>query len=50
MGDERHEKIHQRAHQIWEREGAVHGVDQRLWLQAEAETDERPRSHLPRSG
>ena len=39
MGDERHEKIQQRAYEIWEREGGVHGVDQRQWLQAEAEID-----------
>lgn len=39
MGDERHEKIQQRAYEIWEREGGAHGVDQRQWLQAEAEID-----------
>ena len=39
MGDDRHEKIQQRAFEIWEREGGVHGVDQRQWLQAEAEID-----------
>ncbi|TIS55756.1 MAG: DUF2934 domain-containing protein [Mesorhizobium sp.] len=39
MGDNRHEKIQQRAYEIWEREGGVHGVDQRQWLQAEAEID-----------
>lgn len=37
--DERHEKIRQRAYEIWEREGGAHGVDQRQWLQAEAEID-----------
>ncbi|AZO00029.1 DUF2934 domain-containing protein [Mesorhizobium sp. M9A.F.Ca.ET.002.03.1.2] len=39
MGDERHEKIQQRAYQIWEREGSVHGDHERHWHQAEAEID-----------
>jgi hypothetical protein len=37
MGDERHEKIQQRAYQIWEREGGLHGDPERHWHQAEAE-------------
>lgn len=39
MGDERHEKIQQRAHQIWEREGAVHGDHDRHWPTAREEID-----------
>ncbi|AZO44354.1 DUF2934 domain-containing protein [Mesorhizobium sp. M7D.F.Ca.US.005.01.1.1] len=39
MGDERHEKIQQRAYQIWEREGGLHGDPERHWHQAEAEID-----------
>ncbi|WP_095091767.1 DUF2934 domain-containing protein [Mesorhizobium sophorae] len=37
MGDERHEKIQQRAYQIWEREGG--GDPERHWHQAAAEID-----------
>jgi hypothetical protein len=39
MGDERHEKVQQRAHQIWEREGAVHGGHERHWRTAKDEID-----------
>ena len=39
MGSDRLERIQQRAYEIWEREGGAHGVDQRQWLQAEAEID-----------
>lgn len=39
MGDERHEKIQQRAYEIWEREGGVHGDPERHWHQARAEID-----------
>jgi len=39
MSDERHEKIQQRAHHIWEREGGAHGDHDRHWQQAEAEID-----------
>ena len=48
MGDTRHEKIQQRAYEIWEREGGVHGVDQRQWLQAEAEIDREESLPKPR--
>ncbi|MGX5827873.1 DUF2934 domain-containing protein [Mesorhizobium sp. 43Arga] len=37
MGDERHEKIQQRAYQIWEREGG--GDPEHHWHRAEAEID-----------
>ncbi|MFD2052962.1 DUF2934 domain-containing protein [Mesorhizobium calcicola] len=37
MSDERHEKIRQRAYQIWQREGG--GDPERHWQQAEAEID-----------
>ncbi|PZV39599.1 DUF2934 domain-containing protein [Mesorhizobium kowhaii] len=37
MGDERHEKIQQRAYEIWEREGG--GDPERHWHQAAAEID-----------
>jgi hypothetical protein len=39
MGDDRHDRIQRKAYEIWEREGGVHGVDQRQWSQAEAEID-----------
>jgi len=39
MGDERHEKIRQRAYEIWQREGGMHGDRERHWQQAEAEID-----------
>ncbi|PWJ94787.1 hypothetical protein C8D77_1011473 [Mesorhizobium loti] len=39
MGDERHEKIQQRAYDIWQREGGLHGDPERHWHQAEAEID-----------
>ena len=39
MGDDRHQRIQQRAYEIWEREGGVHGVDERQWHQAEAEIE-----------
>ena len=39
MGDERHEKIQQRAYEIWQREGGLHGDPERHWHQAEMEID-----------
>lgn len=39
MGDEKHEKIQQRAYEIWEREGGIHGDPERHWHQARAEID-----------
>lgn len=39
MGDDRHEKIQQRAYQIWQREGGLHGDPERHWHRAEAEID-----------
>lgn len=39
MSTERHEKIQQRAYEIWEREGRMHGDPERHWHQAEAEID-----------
>jgi hypothetical protein len=39
MSDERHEKIRQRAYEIWQREGGLHGDPERHWHQAEAEID-----------
>ena len=40
MGDERHQRIQQRAYEIWEREGAGHGDPEKHWHQAEAEIDQ----------
>ncbi|MFD1984038.1 DUF2934 domain-containing protein [Mesorhizobium newzealandense] len=37
MGDERHEKIQQRAYEIWEREGG--GDPEQHWYRAAAEID-----------
>ncbi|CCV13146.1 DUF2934 domain-containing protein [Mesorhizobium sp. STM 4661] len=39
MGDERHEKIQQRAYEIWEREGGIHGDHERHWQTAKDEMD-----------
>nr|WP_328824921.1 DUF2934 domain-containing protein [Mesorhizobium neociceri] len=39
MGDDRHQRIQQRAYEIWEHEGGIHGVDECQWHQAEAEVD-----------
>lgn len=39
MGNDRHEKIQQRAHEIWEREGRPDGQHDRHWRQAIDELD-----------
>ena len=39
MTTEREEKIRQRAHQIWEREGRPHGHHEQHWEQAREEID-----------
>jgi hypothetical protein len=39
MGDERNEKIQQRAYAIWEREGGMHGDHERHWHTAKDEID-----------
>jgi hypothetical protein len=39
MGDDREDKIRERAYQIWEREGRIHGDPERHWHRAEAEID-----------
>ncbi|TKB30737.1 MAG: DUF2934 domain-containing protein, partial [Mesorhizobium sp.] len=39
MGDDRDDKIRERAYQIWEREGGIHGDPERHWHRAEAEID-----------
>ncbi len=39
MADDRHERIRQRAHAIWEREGRRDGEDERHWHQATSEID-----------
>ncbi|WP_136621689.1 MULTISPECIES: DUF2934 domain-containing protein [Mesorhizobium] len=48
MGDERHEKIQQRAYEIWQREGGLHGDPERHWHQAEADIDRE--AALPETG
>jgi hypothetical protein len=45
MGIDRHEKIQQRAHEIWEREGRPNGQHDRHWRQA---IDELDRDELDR--
>lgn len=45
MGTDRHEKIQQRAHEIWEREGRPDGQHDRHWRQA---IDELDRDELDR--
>jgi hypothetical protein len=50
MQNQRHEKVRERAYQIWEREGRQDGRAEEHWSQAEqeladtAETDETPAS------
>ncbi|MBW8907660.1 DUF2934 domain-containing protein [Mesorhizobium sp. RCC_202] len=39
MSEERHEKIQQRAYEIWQREGGLDGDHERHWHQAEMEID-----------
>ncbi|TGQ64117.1 DUF2934 domain-containing protein [Mesorhizobium sp. M00.F.Ca.ET.186.01.1.1] len=39
MDNDRHDKIRDRAHQIWQREGGMHGAHERHWHQAESEID-----------
>jgi hypothetical protein len=39
MADDRQERIRQRAHAIWEREGRPHGDHERHWHQASADID-----------
>ncbi|MER8885335.1 DUF2934 domain-containing protein [Mesorhizobium sp. M0816] len=39
MDDDRHEKIRQRAYEIWVREGRPHGAHERHWQQAKHELD-----------
>ncbi|MGN6144062.1 MAG: DUF2934 domain-containing protein [Mesorhizobium sp.] len=39
MADDRHERIRQRAHAIWEREGRRDGDHERHWHQAAGEID-----------
>jgi hypothetical protein len=39
MSSERHERIRQRAHAIWEREGRPHGLHEQHWYQATSEID-----------
>lgn len=37
MADDRHNRIRQRAHEIWEQEGRPDGSHERHWRQAESE-------------
>ncbi|MEZ2331062.1 DUF2934 domain-containing protein [Mesorhizobium sp. RCC_202] len=37
MGDDRHHRIQQRAYEIWEREGGVHGDPEKHWHPARAD-------------
>ena len=39
MGDDRDQRIRQRAYDIWEREGGGHGDPEKYWHQAEAEIE-----------
>ncbi|MGX8008406.1 DUF2934 domain-containing protein [Mesorhizobium sp. ORM8.1] len=39
MSEERHQKIQQRAYEIWQREGGLEGDHERHWHQAEMEID-----------
>ena len=44
MTDDRHERIRQRAHEIWEKAGRPEGADIEHWDQATAEVDgEKPK-------
>ena len=44
MNNEREERIRERAHQIWEREGRANGQEQIHWERASREIDEEDRS------
>ena len=39
MSDDRHQRIKQRAYEIWEREGGGHGDPEKHWHQAESEIE-----------
>jgi len=39
MSDDRHNRIRQRAHAIWESQGRPHGADREHWDQATREID-----------
>ena len=39
MGEDRHQRIRQRAYEIWERDGGGHGDPEKHWHQAEAEIE-----------
>ena len=43
--DDRHERIRQRAYQLWEQEGRLHGREHEYWLRAEAEVADLPDSN-----
>jgi hypothetical protein len=48
MGTNKEDRIRQRAHAIWEREGKPHGADTRHWEQAAAEIEaEEAGSEVP---
>ena len=39
MGKDREDRVRQRAHEIWERDGRPHGHDKKHWEQASNEID-----------
>ncbi|GLS32500.1 Protein of unknown function [Mesorhizobium albiziae] len=39
MSEDREERVRQRAHEIWEREGRPHGHEKKHWEQASTEVD-----------
>ncbi|MER8870591.1 DUF2934 domain-containing protein [Mesorhizobium sp. M0814] len=47
MDDDRHEKIRQRAYEIWVREGRPHGAHERHWQQAKHELDLNDATTVP---
>ncbi|MER8367938.1 DUF2934 domain-containing protein [Mesorhizobium sp. M0306] len=50
MDDDLHEKIRQRAYEIWVREGRPHGAHERHWQQAKHELDLDDATTVPADG
>lgn len=47
MSDNREERVRQRAHEIWQREGQPEGQGARHWLEAEGEIDAEDKAKKP---
>ena len=47
MSDNREDRVRQRAHEIWQREGQPEGQGARHWLEAEGEIDAEDEAAKP---